>query len=150
MNRNNARKAIPGSRYLTPVTPARTRGKGLAPPTPKTPRYQRSHSVDRRSPNGLSLKAMFDDLGRDSAVLMENVETKFLEFIGDIRNWRKRWMNAEMECQRLQVELTSMVNSMTGKDRLLKDARRLCDEERTLRQVAEKERDSLKNQVNCN
>ncbi|CAB4061526.1 RACGAP1 [Lepeophtheirus salmonis] len=120
--------------------------KGIAPPAPATPSCKRLRK-DNSSPV-LSIVAAFDDLVRDSKVLSEgSAEEEFLEFVKNAEEWRGRWAHAEVECQRLQTEMSKIMNEISLKDFKIQQARNFVEEERKRRQVAENERDALRNHI---
>ncbi|XP_040565166.1 rac GTPase-activating protein 1-like [Lepeophtheirus salmonis] len=120
--------------------------KGIAPPAPATPSCKRLRK-DNSSPV-LSIVAAFDDLVRDSKVLSEgSAEEEFLEFVKNAEEWRGRWAHAEVECQRLQTEMSKIMKEISLKDFKIQQARNFVEEERKRRQVAENERDALRNHI---
>lgn len=94
-----------------------------------------------------SLLVKFDELCRNSQILFEASEEKFLEFVGDAMVWRKRWENAELECQRLSIELTKEAQSVSTLESRLNQARVMLDREIVTRKRAENERDQLHNHL---
>lgn len=95
----------------------------------------------------LSVVAAFDDLVRNSAVLTEGSEDEFLKFVVNSEVSRQRWENAELECQRLSIELTKCTQDINNMEHKLNHARLMLDTELHLRKKAESERDKLASQL---
>jgi len=91
----------------------------------------------------LSVLAAFDDLVRNTSVLTDGSEAEFLNFVGNSEVSRQRWEHAELECQRLSIELTKCSQDMSNLEQKLKQARLMLDTELHLRKRAEAERDKL-------
>lgn len=104
----------------------------------------------RQSPEtaGLSLLTRFDDLGRNANVLFQSSEEEFLRFVVNIGVARRRWENAELECQRLNIELTKASQENQSLEQKLLMARSMLDSELSLRKRAEQERDRLQHKLN--
>jgi len=94
-----------------------------------------------------SLLAKFDELSRNSRVLLEASEERFLEFVQDVTVWRKRWENAELECQRLSIELTKEAQCVLNMESKLNQARGMLEREIGTRKRAENERDQLQSHL---
>ena len=95
----------------------------------------------------LSVVAAFDDLVRNSAVLTEGAEDEFLKLVVNSEGSRQRWENAELECQRLSIELTKCTQDINNMEHKLNHARLMLDTELHLRKKAESERDKLASQL---
>jgi len=91
----------------------------------------------------LSVLAAFDDLVRNTSVLTDGSEAEFLTFVENSEVSRQRWEHAELECQRLSIELTKCSQDMSNLEQKLKQARLMLDTELHLRKRAEAERDKL-------
>jgi len=94
-----------------------------------------------------SVVAIFDELVRNAAILTEGSEEEFLTYAKNSEVSRQRWEHAELECQRLSIELTKCSHDITSLERKLKDARLMLDNELHLRKKAEAERDKMANQL---
>jgi len=94
-----------------------------------------------------SIVATFDELRRNNQVLLEANEEKFLEFVKNAEVWRKRWENAELECQRLSIELTKEAQAVANLENKLNQARGMLDKEISIRKRAEIEKESLHNHL---
>jgi len=90
-----------------------------------------------------SLTAAFDELTRNSAILSRGIEKEFLRFVENCGDCRLRWENAELECQRLNIELTRSVQEIQVLETKLRQARTLLDAEQSSRKKAESERDKV-------
>ena len=120
------------------------RTKGHAPPPPPPP----TRRLKKKLGSSLSVLACFDDLVRNGAILTDgSAETEFLKFVKGAEDWRRRWALAEVECQRLQVELNNSVKELGAKDLKIKQARILVENETKRRNWAENERDALRKQL---
>jgi len=95
----------------------------------------------------LSVVAAFDDLVRNSSVLAPGSEEKFLQFVVNTGVSRQRWEHAELECQRLRIELTKCSQDISVLEHKLQHARKMLDTEVYLRKKAEEERDRLASQL---
>lgn len=95
----------------------------------------------------LSVLAAFDELVRNTSVLTDGSEAEFLTYVGNSEVSRQRWEHAELECQRLSIELTKCSQDITNLEQKLKHARLMLDTELHLRKRAEAERDKLANQL---
>jgi len=90
-----------------------------------------------------SLLSAFDELTRNTAVLSRGIEQQFLQFVENCGNCRQRWENAELECQRLNIELTRAVHENQKLQAKLNQARIVLDQEQSLRRKAEGDRDRV-------
>jgi len=95
-----------------------------------------------------SLVIDFDSLVRNSSVLQEGEEHQFLEYVKNSERSRQRWELAELECQRLSIELTKSSQEVTNLMSKLEHARSLLDKEAHMRKKAENERDRLASRLN--
>merc|ERR1712179_825087 len=68
-------------------------------------------------------------------------------YVGNSEVSRQRWEHAELECQRLSIELTKCSQDITTLEHKLKHARLMLDNELHLRKKAEAERDKMANQL---
>lgn len=102
-------------------------------------------SVDSVLP--ASIVATFDELNRNNRVLLQANEDKFLEFVKNAEVWRKRWENAELECQRLSIELTKEAQSVSNLESKLNQAREMLDKEISIRKRTEMEKETLQNHL---
>jgi len=115
----------------------------MAPPPPPQGKKQRltsSSESESQDPETHSLLVMFDELVRNEKVLTEGCESKFLHFANNQGLCRKRWEAAEIEVQRLSIELQKSEQEVR---RNLVAARQLHSTETDLRKRAEYERDLL-------
>jgi len=103
--------------------------------------------MDRTGRKKLSLVANFDELIMNSRVLMNASEDEFLRFVLNAGTNRRRWEHAELECQRLFIELTKSSKEKQDLEQKLFLARNMLDNEGALRKKAEAERDRLSNQL---
>jgi len=101
----------------------------------------------KENTTNLSVVAAFDDLVRNSSVLTSGSEDEFLKFVVNSEVSRQRWEHAELECQRLSIELTKCSQDISGLEQKLQHARLMLDTELHLRKKAEAERDKLANQL---
>lgn len=126
---------------MPPSRPA-FKSKGRVAPQPP-PRALRGASTAE-----LSLVAAFDDLSRNSRVLQDgSTEKEFLRFVKLCQDWKKRWIHAETERQRLSTLVKEKENEVLSKEYKIKQARNLVEEERRGRQHAEADRDAFCKQV---
>jgi len=95
----------------------------------------------------LSILAVYDDLVRNGAILTDGSEPEFLTYVGNSEVSRQRWEHAELECQRLSIELTRCSQDISNLEHKLKHARLMLDNELHLRKKAEAERDKMANQL---
>jgi hypothetical protein len=108
---------------------------------------------EKRSKGGImaesngSLVLQFDELSRNSNVLQTSDDEQFLRFVLNAGLNRRRWENAELECQRLGIELTKAAQEIGGLEHKLSHARTMLDNELLLRKKAEGERDRLSSQI---
>jgi len=93
--------------------------------------------------SGKSLLTSFDDLIRCNKVLLEASEDPFLQFVLNQEQCRRRWQAAEIECQRLQIELGKSEQEVRGLELKLGQARELLNVEMSHRKRTEQERDVL-------
>jgi len=89
--------------------------------------------------NGCSLVVQFDELHRNSTVLKNSSEDEFYRFVLNAEVNRRRWENAEIECQRLSIELTKASQEKTCLEEKLNLARSMLDNESYARKKAEVE-----------
>jgi len=101
----------------------------------------------REEDKSLSALAVYDELMRNAAILTEGSEAEFLTFAENSEVSRQRWENAEMECQRLSIELTKCSHDISTLEHKLKQSRLMLDNELHLRKKAEAERDKMANQL---
>lgn len=106
-----------------------------------------SKSTSKETENQLSVVAAYDDLVRNSAILSEGSEKEFLKFVVNSEVSRQRWEHAELECQRLSIELTKCSQDINSMEHKLNHARAMLDTELHLRKKAEAERDRLASQL---
>lgn len=106
-----------------------------------------SKSTSKEAENQLSVVAAYDDLVRNSAILSEGSEKEFLKFVVNSEVSRQRWEHAELECQRLSIELTKCSQDINSMEHKLNHARAMLDTELHLRKKAEAERDRLAGQL---
>jgi len=104
-------------------------------------------SKEKSTSAPLSVVAAFDDLMRNSSVLRAGSEDQFLKFVQNSEVSRQRWEHAELECQRLSIELTKCSQDISGLEQKLQHARLMLDTEMHTRKKAEMERDHLANQL---
>ena len=96
----------------------------------------------------LSLHAQFDELVRNRTVLTTpESDQNFLQFVTAAEKRRQRWENAELECQRLTIELTGAAQEVTVLERKLESVRGMLEGEMGLRRRVEEDRDSLAAQL---
>jgi len=95
----------------------------------------------------LSLVAMFDQIIRNSQILQQQSDDPFLRFVRNAGQNRKRWEHAELECQRLVIELTKADKEINGLEQKLSIARTMLENELSARKKAESERDRLDSQL---
>jgi len=96
----------------------------------------------------LSLTAQFDQLVRIRNVLTGGeAEERFLEFTLDTQKNRRRWENSELECHRLNIELTKSAQEVSLLEFKLEQAREMLQKEIELRKKAEQDRDRLATKV---
>lgn len=89
----------------------------------------------------------FDELNRNGKVLQDPVEQSFLSFVVNAGVNRRRWEHAELECQRLGIELTKASKEISSLEHKLSGARSMLDNEQSQRRKAEAERDRLDSQL---
>eukprot|EP00092_Neocalanus_flemingeri_P007044 GFUD01007608.1.p1 GENE.GFUD01007608.1~~GFUD01007608.1.p1 ORF type:complete len:350 (+),score=102.08 GFUD01007608.1:133-1182(+) len=95
----------------------------------------------------LSIVVAFDDLVRNSNVLTAGSEDEFLKFVVNSEVSRQRWEHAELECQRLSIELAKCSQDISGLEQKLQHARLMFDTEQQIRKKAEAERDKMATQL---
>ncbi|KAF7994421.1 hypothetical protein HCN44_003893 [Aphidius gifuensis] len=96
----------------------------------------------------LSLLAMFDELVRCTNVLVNgSCEAEFLQFAINQETVRQKWLASIQECERLNQALEKSEHESADLDRKLSHARRLLDEEKKRRRIAEDQRNSLERQM---
>jgi len=95
----------------------------------------------------ISLVVKFDELNRNGRVLQDPVEKSFLSFVVNTGVNRRRWEHAELECQRLGIELTKASQEISSLEHKLSVARNMLDNEQSQRRKAEVERDRLDSQL---
>lgn len=96
----------------------------------------------------MSVVYMFDELVRGSQALLQNsCENKFLSFLENANYNRRRWEAAELECQRLSIELNATTQDKESLEQNLENARSMLDNEFKLRKKIQTERDNLRNQL---
>eukprot|EP00092_Neocalanus_flemingeri_P040279 GFUD01043873.1.p1 GENE.GFUD01043873.1~~GFUD01043873.1.p1 ORF type:complete len:352 (+),score=99.33 GFUD01043873.1:146-1201(+) len=95
----------------------------------------------------LSIVAAFDDLVRNTTVLTAGSEDEFLKFVVNSEVSRQRWEHAELECQRLNIELAKCSQDISGLEQKLQHARMMFDTEQHIRKKAEAERDKMATQL---
>ena len=71
--------------------------------------------------------------------------TEFLQFAINQEEIRQKWLESVQECQRLHAALERAHHETADLDRKLSHARRLLDEEKRKRRIAEDQRNSLVN-----
>jgi len=119
-----------------------SRIKAMAPPPPVGGKSKAISS--NSSSESLSLVLMFDDLVRNEKVLNDGAtEEKFLQFAVNQEFCRKRWEAAELEAQRMQIELQESEQEVKKLEMKLNQARELLAAESNARKKAESDRDSL-------
>jgi len=101
----------------------------------------------REEDKSLSILAVYDEMVRNGAILAEGSEAEFLSYVENSEVSRQRWEHAELECQRLSIELTKCSQDITTLEHKLKHARLMLDNELHLRKKAEAERDKMANQL---
>jgi len=101
----------------------------------------------REEDKSLSILAVYDEMVRNGAILAEGSEVEFLSYVENSEVSRQRWEHAELECQRLSIELTKCSQDITTLEHKLKHARLMLDNELHLRKKAEAERDKMANQL---
>jgi len=101
----------------------------------------------REEDKSLSALAVYDELMRNAAILTEGSEAEFLTFAENSEVSRQRWEHAELECQRLSIELTKCSHDISTLEHKLKQSRLMLDNELHLRKKAEAERDKMANQL---
>jgi len=109
------------------------------------PRRQFQRTMESASEPSLVVK--FDELVRRSQVLQTSCEDQFLRFVINASLNRRSWEHAELECQRLSLELTKASREISGLEHKLSHARTMLDNELRLRKNAESERDRLLTQL---
>lgn len=95
----------------------------------------------------MSLVVKFDELTRNANVLKEDSESQFLSFVVNAGLNRRRWECAELEAQRLGIELAKISQENNALEHKLGAARTLLDKEFSLRRKTEAERDRLSSQL---
>jgi len=91
-----------------------------------------------------SLVTMFDDLTRNSKVLMEGAAEKcFLNFASSQELCRRKWESAQIEVLKLKEEILKCEGNLKKLEMQLGQARDLLANETTYRKRAETERDTL-------
>jgi len=103
--------------------------------------------MSKENPTPLSMVAAFDDLMRNASILSAGSEDKFVKYVKNSEVSRQRWENAELECQRLSIELTKCSQDICGLEQKLQHARLMLDTEMHQRKKAEMERDHLASQL---
>jgi len=88
----------------------------------------------------------YEDLVRNSSVLTSGSEGEFLQFVNSGVS-RQRWEHAELECQRLSIELTKCSQDKSWLEQKLQHARLMLDSESHLRKKSEEERNRLASQL---
>jgi len=101
----------------------------------------------REEDKSLSALAVYDELMRNAVILTEGSEAEFRTYVENSEVSRQRWEHAELECQRLSIELTKCSQDITTLENKLKQARLMFDNELHLRKKAEAERDNMANQL---
>jgi len=101
----------------------------------------------REEDKSISILAVYDEMVRNGAILAEGSEAEFLSYVENSEVSRQRWEHAELECQRLSIELTKCSQDITTLEHKLKHARLMLDNELHLRKKAEAERDKMANQL---
>ncbi|CAB0043409.1 unnamed protein product [Trichogramma brassicae] len=93
------------------------------------------------TPPALSILAAHDELTRCSNVLVNgSCEGEFLQFVINQEEIRQKWLTSVQECQRLHNALDKAHQEAADLDRKLCHARRLLDDEKKKRKIAEDER----------
>jgi len=87
-----------------------------------------------------------EDLVRNSSGLNSGSEREFHEFVNNGVS-RQRWEHAELECQRLSIELTKCSQDKSWLEQKLQHARLMLDSESHLRKKSEEERNRLASQL---
>ncbi|XP_063974743.1 rac GTPase-activating protein 1-like [Diachasmimorpha longicaudata] len=96
----------------------------------------------------LSIMATHDELVRCTNVLVNGAcEEEFLQFAINQEEMRQKWLASVQECQRLHTALEKAHHESADLDRKLSHARRLLDEEKRRRRLAEDQRNSLERQI---
>ncbi|XP_012282678.1 rac GTPase-activating protein 1 [Orussus abietinus] len=96
----------------------------------------------------LSVLATHDELVRCTNVLVNgSCEEEFLRFAINQEEVRQKWLASVQECQRLHSSLEKAHLEAADLDRKLSHARRLLDEEKRKRRIAEEQRNSLERQI---
>ncbi|XP_011300872.1 rac GTPase-activating protein 1-like [Fopius arisanus] len=96
----------------------------------------------------LSIMATHDELVRCTNVLVNGAcEEEFLQFAINQEEMRQKWLASVQECQRLHSALEKAHHESADLDRKLSHARRLLDEEKRRRRLAEDQRNSLERQI---
>eukprot|EP00092_Neocalanus_flemingeri_P028229 GFUD01030655.1.p1 GENE.GFUD01030655.1~~GFUD01030655.1.p1 ORF type:complete len:352 (+),score=107.66 GFUD01030655.1:96-1151(+) len=95
----------------------------------------------------LSIVAAFDDIVRNSTVLTAGSEDEFLKFVVNNEVSRQRWEHAELECQKLSLELAKCSQDISGLEQKLQHARLMFDTEQRIRKKVEGERDRMASQL---
>ncbi|XP_043269603.1 rac GTPase-activating protein 1-like [Venturia canescens] len=96
----------------------------------------------------LSVLATHDELVRCTNVLVHgSCEEEFLQFALNQEEIRQKWLGSVQECQRLHSALEKAHHESADLDRKLSHARRLLDEEKRRRRIAEEQRNSLERQI---
>jgi len=99
---------------------------------------------EARSGLAMSLTAQFDQLVRNRAVLASGEgEQAFLGFVRGAAVTRGRWEAAEVECQRLAIELTRSDQEVSLLAARLEAARGMLEQEGEARRRAEQDRELL-------
>jgi len=113
--------------------------KGMAP---QPPSIKPKPIIKGSSESRQAMVLLFDELVRNELVLEEgSAEEKFLQFTVNQDFCRKRWEAAEVECQRLQIELQNTEQVVKKLEFNLNQAREILAGETSLRKKAENERD---------
>lgn len=121
-----------------------SRNKGIAPLPPRKPGFKSSGVASTtQNPSADSLVLLFDELTRNGRVLQDGAEDQFLQFAGNQSHCRKRWEHAEIEVNRVTLELQKCEAEVRKLEMKLGQARDLLAAETTLRKKAEQERDQL-------
>jgi len=97
--------------------------------------------------NKSSVVSAYDDLIRNTTVLTAGCEEKFLRFVDASEVSRQKWEQAELECQRLNLELAKCSQGIFTLEQKLQHARLMLDTEWKLRKKAESQRDKLAGQL---
>ncbi|XP_064613824.1 rac GTPase-activating protein 1-like isoform X2 [Liolophura sinensis] len=97
--------------------------------------------------NRLSIVAAFDDLIRNTRVLTQSVEPEFVKFVRSEEECRRKWHDAEIQCDKLRRRVKEIDQEKLALDTQLRHARKQIALEVDKRMATERELDSAERQL---